>query len=108
MPRQPVRRSPARWLAPIALLAAVATVGYVVSGTLDSDDSKRTSTSVTRSVATQEVSNSSGPRFYVVKSGDVLSVIAEREGVSVDRIVALNPKVDPRALRPGTRLRLRR
>lgn len=106
MPTRTVRRSPARWLAPIALLAAVATVGYVVSNTLEGNE-----TGVVRSVTTSKkpVGNrSSGPRFYVVRSGDVLSVIAERNGVTVDRIIELNPKVDPRTLRPGTRLRLRR
>lgn len=108
MSTRPVRRSSARWLAPIALLAAAATVGYVVSGTLDSGAGTTTRTAVSKTVLTTPAGKSSGPRIYVVKSGDVLSLIAEKQGVTVARIVELNPEVDPRALRPGTRLRLRR
>jgi len=108
MPSRPVRRSPARWLAPVALLAAVLVVGAVVSGSMDRTSSgstaKRAGTKTTESTRT-----TSGPkvRVYTVKSGDVLSVIAERYNVPVARIERLNPDVDPRTLRPGIRLRLR-
>ncbi len=47
-------------------------------------------------------------RTYTVRPGDVLSVIAERNGVTVERIIELNPEVDPQNLRAGQRLRLRR
>lgn len=41
---------------------------------------------------------------HVVQRGETLSGLAVRYGVSVDGIVALNPKVNPRALRLGTEL----
>jgi membrane-bound lytic murein transglycosylase D len=41
---------------------------------------------------------------HVVQRGETLSGLAVRYGVSVDGIVALNPRVNPRALRPGTEL----
>jgi LysM repeat protein len=43
-----------------------------------------------------------------VKSGDTASTIAERAGMSVDRLKALNPGVALDALRPGQRLKLAR
>jgi LysM repeat protein len=45
-------------------------------------------------------------RVYVVKRGDALGAISERTGVSTDRMMALNPKLDPLALVPGQRIRL--
>jgi LysM repeat protein len=47
------------------------------------------------------------PRFYRVKSGDTLGGIAERTGVAIDELMALNPDVDPRTLVTGQRLKLR-
>ena len=43
---------------------------------------------------------------YSVRSGDTLGVIAERLGTSVDRIVELNPGIDPQALRVGQSIRV--
>jgi LysM repeat protein len=47
------------------------------------------------------------PASYVVKNGDTLTSIAHRTGVSVVRIQALNPRVDPQILVSGQRLKLR-
>lgn len=47
-------------------------------------------------------------RYYVVKSGDNLTSIAAKTGVSVTAIEALNRNLDPNALQTGQRLRLRR
>lgn len=41
---------------------------------------------------------------YVVASGDTLSVIAERFGVSVDAISEANGITDPNSIRPGQEL----
>lgn len=107
MPARPVRRSPARWLAPVALVAAALSVGMVAAGSLGGDSSG--SATKQRTTTTTSARKSSEPRIsvYTVKSGDVLSVIAERYNVPVSRIERLNPDVDPQTLRPGTRLRLR-
>jgi hypothetical protein len=43
-----------------------------------------------------------------VRSGDTASRIAERAGLTVDRLKALNPGISLEALRPGQRLRLAR
>lgn len=47
------------------------------------------------------------PKTYVVKTGDTLSSIARKTGVSVARIIALNPGVDPQILISGEKLKLR-
>jgi LysM repeat protein len=44
---------------------------------------------------------------YVVKSGDTLAAIAEKTGVPVEQLQALNPELDPRALVTGQRVTLR-
>jgi LysM repeat protein len=45
-------------------------------------------------------------RFYIVESGDTLGGIAGQFDTSVDRLLELNPAVDPRALRVGQRVRV--
>ena len=47
-------------------------------------------------------------KYYVVKAGDNLDLIAQRTGVSLARIEALNPGISANALRVGQRLTLRR
>jgi LysM repeat protein len=44
---------------------------------------------------------------YVVKSGDTLTAIAHKTGVSVVHIQRLNPEVDPQILIAGEKLKLR-
>jgi LysM repeat protein len=43
---------------------------------------------------------------YSVRSGDTLGAIAERFGTTVDALLALNPGLDPHALRVGQTLRV--
>jgi Tfp pilus assembly protein FimV len=43
---------------------------------------------------------------YSVRSGDTLATIAERFATTVDKLVALNPGVDPQALRVGQIIRV--
>ena len=60
---------------------------------------------------TQETPSSHPARtahaIYVVKRGDVLSGISEKTGLTVSRLMALNPGLDPLELAPGQRIRLR-
>ena len=42
-----------------------------------------------------------------VRQGETLESIAARCGVDVDQIIALNPGIDPLALTPGQRVRIR-
>lgn len=45
--------------------------------------------------------------YYVVRRGDTLSAISQRTGIAVEQLMALNRDIDPLALAPGKRLRLR-
>ena len=45
--------------------------------------------------------------YYVVKRGDALTTISARTGIPVERLTQLNPSLDPLALVPGARVKLR-
>lgn len=44
---------------------------------------------------------------YVVKTGDTLSVIADKTGLSVEKLQELNPDLDPQTLVSGQQIKLR-
>jgi LysM repeat protein len=46
------------------------------------------------------------PSTYAVRSGDTLASIAEKFGTTVDRLMELNPGVDPTALTVGMPIRV--
>lgn len=95
-------RSPFRIVAPVALLVIVVAVLMVVkSGSSDSGSETAARTTVT------EKSKQPKRRLYTVRQGDSLGKIANRYGITVERLTELNPKVDPQAIRAGQRLRLR-
>lgn len=109
------RRSPARWLAPLALLACALAIYTVVDNELLKDDSKSGTTSSTKSddgktgtSTTERKSVKKTRTTYTVKQGDSFSVIASKEDVEVDALQAANPDVDPSALHPGQKLKLPR
>ncbi|HEX4009803.1 MAG TPA: LysM domain-containing protein [Solirubrobacteraceae bacterium] len=101
----------ARLLAPIALIAVAFGVYLVVHSTLAPHSTPATRTSAivesTRRHAIRKAKHT--PRFYVVKSGDTLSGISEKTGVSVSTLTTLNPALSasPNSLSPGQRVRLR-
>jgi LysM repeat protein len=108
------RRTPARWLAPVALVTVAVAVYAVVDNTLLKDDSSSTggSTSTQQASPTKKTSTSKKSRkqrrMYTVRSGDTLSAISVRTGVSLVTIQRLNPKLDADTLHAGQRVRLAR
>lgn len=110
------RRSPARLLAPIALVVFVLALLIVIasSGTDESSDGGSTDitqqqdeqTSTTGDTTTSTEPTVSG-NFYTVKTGDTLAAIAEQVGVPVTRLQELNPELDPQALVSGQKIRIR-
>ncbi len=101
-----VTRSRGRFLAPIAILVVIAATVLIVQGELGSKHHARPRrTNNVRQVARNPVSKIE--TVYVVKSGDTLSTISSKTGVSVRTLERLNPGVDPGALQTGQRLRLR-
>src|SRR5919107_4081105 len=101
-------RSPARFLAPLALLGFVLALLLIVShsssdGGSSGNDAKSNqeqpaATSAANSGGKSSSSKTKGPRFYRVKVGDTPSAIAEKTGVPLTTIEQLNPSLDPQAL----------
>jgi LysM repeat protein len=108
------RRSPARFIAPLALIAAVVAVVLVVQGndltgsgskgsTSTQSDGDSTPTATSSTTATTERKKR---KTYVVKPGDILTTVSERTGVTVEQLQAYNPGLDPQSLQVGQRIRL--
>ena len=104
------RRS-ARVLAPLALVIALLAVYYVVQHSDTSKDSasssSATSTTTTKHTSKPKKKATPGSKTYTVQSGDTLSAIAEKTGVSADQISELNPNLDPQGLQVGEKVKLR-
>jgi len=102
-------RSPARFLAPIALIAVVFAFYRVVHDTNTPDPGKGGATSQPTATATKTAGKKSSKKkrkTYTVKPGDTPSGIAAKAGISLEELEQLNPKLDPQTLSPGERLRL--
>jgi LysM repeat protein len=104
-------RSPARFLAPLALLAVVIALFLVVSSSLNESGGGNspgaTSAQPTSTPAKGQKKQRRGPRRYTVRSGDTPSSIADKTGVPLEEILRLNPDLDPQTLSPGQRIKLR-
>jgi LysM domain len=108
-------RSPARFLAPLALVAfSFALFMVVTSSSTDSESTAPNRATEARPDATRngdgddgERRERKGPRRYTVQPGDTPSSIADETGVPLEEILRLNPDLDPQTLTPGQRIRLR-
>ncbi|HSO98287.1 MAG TPA: LysM domain-containing protein [Solirubrobacteraceae bacterium] len=98
------RRSPARYLAPIALVAVIAGTYVVVHNGLGVK-STRAPAVHRRTELRRQFKHA---RFYTVAPGENLTSIAKRTGLPVGALETLNPGIDPNSLQTGQRLRLRR
>jgi LysM repeat protein len=88
-------------------------VYVVVDNTLLKNDSASNSNGTTQTTTTKSTSKKSAKghkrrRAYVVKSGDTLSAISIKTGVSMTTIQRLNPKLQADTLHAGQRVRLSR
>ena len=103
------RRSPARLIAPVALVVAVVAVLLVVQASTSSDgDSKSGSADTSTTEQTTSTTSQRPIRpSYTVKLNDTLGLISEKTGVSVARIQELNPELDPQNLIVGQKIKLR-
>jgi LysM repeat protein len=108
------RPSPGRWLAPVALITCVVAVYAVVDNTLLKGDSSPSGNGTSQqSTPTKPTSGKAAKarkhrHAYTVKSGDTLSAISIKTGVSLVTIQRLNPKLDADTLHAGQRVRLSR
>ena len=101
--------APARALAAIALVCGFLVVIVVVGprwAAVGTERLRRRSERGRHDAATAPSAKRQTPD-YVVQNGDTLTSIAHETGVSVARIEALNPGVDPQVLVSGEKLKLR-
>ena len=99
-------RAPARLLAPLALVVFAVVLVMVISSAGGGGGGSKTSQAKGRhpTVARPHAP----PRRYTVSSSDnSLDEIARKTGVPTDRLVQLNPDLDPQTLIPGQRIKLR-
>jgi LysM repeat protein len=99
----------ARLFAPLAFFAAAAVLILLVQSGLSGGDSEPETTLVSRTTpTTTEETTTAGEarRRYRVRRGDTLESIAAKFDTSVERLIELNPDIDPLALRPGQRIRI--
>jgi LysM repeat protein len=101
----------ARFLAFAALVAAVIAVIVVASNTdlhSNSGKEKGNATSHEKQHKKQPKKPRTKAKTYEVQSGDTLTSIAQKTGVTVAEIQALNPEVDPQTLIAGEVLKLQK
>jgi LysM repeat protein len=96
-----------RIAAPAAFLLA-ATAGVLAARSAgDGDPATPPAATTTRvPIAPQPPSLPTPERFHIVRSGDTLATIAEANGTTVERLLELNPGIDPVALPVGARIRV--
>lgn len=118
------RRSPLRFLAPLALVAFGLALFYIVSSSTvtdsgpsrpaagapaaEEDEGSTAADRARRRRAQRRKRDNELPRdVYRVKPGDTLDGIAQTTGRSTEQLIELNPELDPQALGPGQRIKLR-
>jgi teichoic acid transport system ATP-binding protein len=114
------RRSPLRILAPVALIAFGVALAMIISSANNSGSGSGTSSTAaekardlgtSKTTARQRRRSASRDRLpksiYIVKAGDTLGSIAQKVGVSVTKLQALNPGLDQFSLQSGQKLRIR-
>jgi LysM repeat protein len=112
-------RTPARWLAPLALLFAAGAVWLTVNGTVgisaDGEDKTKSTTTEKRpegdsartETSTTTTTAKKTPKTYRVKPGDTFAAIAVETGLTVEELQELNPNLDPDSLSVGQSVKLR-
>lgn len=113
----------ARYAAPAAFLAAVTIAVLLVRsglengetaapppGTIIVDVSTTGPAETATTTATETTGTSTDPpgaEYYEIEAGDTLAVVADRFDTTVERLLVLNPDVDPVALTIGQRIRVK-
>ena len=100
-------RSPARFLAPLALVAVAFALFSILGGGGGGDEDPATTNQPrATATATPKKETKRKRKVYVVKPGDTPSGIAEKTGVSLEQLEKANPDLDPQLLAPGQRIRI--
>jgi LysM repeat protein len=107
------RQLATRLAAPAAFLAGITVAVLLVRAGLNEGEtttaaqtSVATTTAATTTAVTQTATQPT-PVFVEVESGDTLDQIALDNDTTVERLLELNPGLDPTALQVGQRIRVR-
>ena len=95
-------RSPARFLAPLALVAFALALFIVGETGAQETGAPAEATPTPKAERKRRVR-----KTYTIKAGDTPSGIAVKVDVPLDQILELNPDLDPQTLTPGTKIKLR-
>ena len=114
------RRSPLRFLAPVALVAFGLALLVVLSSSNSGDSDNTPSASErekdrdlgasTKKKKRKSKSSANGnlpTRTYTVQKDDTLLSISEKTGIPVEKLQELNPQIDPQQLTTGQKIKLR-
>jgi len=112
--RPPRRAEIARYLAPAAFLLAITVAVLLVRAGLEGGGTTTTQTTrarqpqpiATRSTTTRPKPKPATRRFYTIQSGDTLDTVAAKFGTTTEKLLALNPTIDPHALSIGQKIRI--
>jgi LysM repeat protein len=113
-PRRGRRDGLARYLAPAAFLLAATIAALLIRSGFERGGGSSVEPVTVPSISTRTESTSTGAttgttraaRYYTIKSGDTLQQIALDQGTTVERLLELNPSVDPASLTVGQRIRV--
>ena len=106
----------ARYAAPAAFLLAATIAILIVRSGLSNDETTATTptvatTTVEEPAGTTTVAGTttdvSGAEFYEIEPGDTLADVAEQFDTTVERLLVLNPDIDPVALTIGQQIRVK-
>jgi LysM repeat protein len=86
------------YVVPVAFVVAVLAVGAFAVSQLNS-------TEPSGNASAAEIAKL--PPYWTVKGGQTYAQIAEKTGLSIDQLVTFNPRVNPSALLPGQKIKLR-
>jgi LysM repeat protein len=107
-------RSPARFLAPLALVAFALALFVVISSATKDEKEATGGRDAGQAQSADKPKKQGGGgkkkkarKTYTVKAGDTPSGIAEKANVPLEQILELNPDLDPQTLTPGTTIKLR-
>lgn len=91
-----------RWTLP-ALLLTLVVGGWVIVAASGREDGANPGSSVSTKTTSAERKK---PKRVTVRRGDTIASIARRARLTQLELLKLNPEVDPRALRPGRKLKI--
>ncbi len=107
------RRAFFRVVAPVAFLLAATIAVLLIRAGLH-HHSNKAKAPATLPVRTTPATRPSHPvrktakrRYYAIRSGDTLDIVALKFNTTVARLLRLNPGIDPHALRIGQKIRIR-